>query len=72
MKKPKPKTYTPAARHNFIRVVSDRAHLLGLSEGHSEPSGSAAMSPPSGNHYSSGQNVRNDDYLFQVGYEFIF
>jgi hypothetical protein len=37
MNKPKLKTYAPAARRDFIRAVTDRAHLLGLSEGHSEP-----------------------------------
>ncbi len=37
MNKVKLKTYAPAARRDFIRAVSDRAHLLGLAEGHSEP-----------------------------------
>ena len=37
MNKPKLKTYAPAARRDFIRAVTDRAHLLGLAEGHTEP-----------------------------------
>ncbi len=37
MNKAKLKTYAPAARRDFIRAVTDRAHLLGLSVGHTEP-----------------------------------
>ena len=37
MNKAKLKNYAPAARRDFIRAVTDRAHLLGLSDGHAEP-----------------------------------
>ncbi len=37
MKKGKLKNYAPAARRDFIRAVTDRAHLLGLSETGAEP-----------------------------------
>ncbi|MEO5937098.1 MAG: hypothetical protein ABIP81_07775 [Terriglobales bacterium] len=37
MNKGKLENYAPAARRDFIRVVTDRAHLLGLSDGHAEP-----------------------------------
>ncbi len=37
MNKAKLKTYAPAARRDFIRAVTDRAHLLGLAEGRVEP-----------------------------------
>jgi type II restriction/modification system DNA methylase subunit YeeA len=37
MNKAKLKNYAPAARRDFIRAVTDRAHLLGLAEGSIEP-----------------------------------
>ena len=37
MNKAKLKSYAPAARRDFIRAVTDRAHLLGLSEQGAEP-----------------------------------
>ncbi len=37
MNKSKLKSYAPAARRDFIRAVTDRAHLLGLSETGAEP-----------------------------------
>lgn len=37
MNKTKLKNYAPAARRGFIRAVTDRAHLLGLSEAGAEP-----------------------------------